>query len=222
MKSHFYLEPIDRAPLLTKVCGMKLSSNISELSGLKPDMMGFIFYRESPRYVGDEFLMPSLDESIQKVGVFVNEELDYILLMTEKHQLDIIQLHGHETPEMCQAIRDSGKLVIKVFPVGDFLPLKEMNEYVSSCDCFLLDTKTKDFGGSGQSFDWEVLQNYLFNKPFLLSGGIGEDDLDEILAMDHPQLIGVDLNSKFEDAPGIKNIEKLERFISTLKSKNNE
>lgn len=222
MKSHFYVEPIERAPLLIKVCGMKSSTNISELSGLKPDMMGFIFYRESPRYVGHEFEIPYLDESIKKVGVFVNETLEEVLKMSDKHQLDIVQLHGNESPEMCQTIRDSSKLVIKAFPVGEFLPLKEMNEYVSSCDCFLLDTKTKDFGGSGQSFNWEVLQNYLFNKPFLLSGGIGEDDIDEIFAMEHPQLIGVDLNSRFEESPGVKDILKLEKFITKLKSKYNE
>lgn len=222
MKSHFHIEQINRAPLLVKVCGMRSPDNIQELAKLEPDMMGFIFYPGSPRYVGEDFLMPSIGENIQKVGVFVNESTDIILAIAKKHQLDIIQLHGQESPETCQTIRSAGKLVLKVFSVGDFLPLKEMNTYVGACDCFLLDTKSESLGGSGRSFNWEVLENYLFNKPFMLSGGIGEVDLEDILSMEHPQLIGVDLNSKFEVSPGMKDIIKLEFFLNQLKSKTDE
>jgi len=222
MKTHFHIEQINRAPLLVKVCGMRSPDNIQKLAELEPDIMGFIFYPESPRYVGESFEIPSLAESVQKAGVFVNESVENVLATAEKYQLDIIQFHGQETPETCQAIRKAGILVIKAISVGDFLPLIEMNPYVDHCDCFLLDTKTESFGGSGRSFNWEILENYLFNKPFLLSGGIDEDDLGEILAMEHPQLIGVDLNSQFEISPGMKDIAKLEKFMSQLKSKIDE
>lgn len=200
--------------MLVKVCGMRDASNIEEIGLLKPDWMGFIFYNKSKRYVAQD--SPSLS-GIRKVGVFVNEDLENILSVAKQHELDIIQLHGQETVEVCKALRASGFLVVKVFQIGNTINENQMKPYANHVDYFLFDTKTEEYGGSGKHFDWNVLKMYSLKTPFLLSGGITEGDVDRIKNISNPMLVGVDINSQFEDSPGMKNKEMVGKFIEKIR-----
>ena len=199
---------------------MKYPDNIREVSSLHPDFMGFIFYPNSPRYVGqlDAGSLTSLPTSIKKTGVFVNENLENILTAISKYNLDAVQLHGADNKKLCRKIRQEAKtMVIKVFPIMDASNFRVTGDYEEVADYFLFDTKTDLYGGSGQKFNWNILQEYTGNKSFLLSGGIGADDVKAIRAIEHPLLAGVDLNSKFELKPGLKNVALLKQFIDELK-----
>jgi len=197
-----------------KICGMKFSENILAVSALKPDFMGFIFYTKSPRYAEplDISVLNSLPESIKKIGVFVNEDIEDILTIVYKYNLDGVQLHGSENVDVCKKLKDSGLLVIKAFPVTDANNFKVTKAYEGACDYFLFDTKTDAFGGSGLKFNWNILSGYKGETPFLLSGGIAPDDEEAILKIEHPKFFGIDLNSKFEVKPGLKNVELLREF----------
>ena len=199
---------------------MKYPDNIREVSSLHPDFMGFIFYPNSPRYVGqlDAGSLTSLPTSIKKTGVFVNENLENILTAISKYNLDAVQLHGADNRKLCRKIRQEAKtMVIKVFPIMDASNFRVTGDYEAVADYFLFDTKTDLYGGSGQKFNWNILQEYTGNKSFLLSGGIGADDVKALRAIEHPLLAGVDLNSKFELKPGLKNVALLKQFIDELK-----
>ena len=199
---------------------MKYPDNIREVSSLHPDFMGFIFYPNSPRYVGqlDAVSLTSLPTSIKKTGVFVNENLENILTAISKYNLDAVQLHGADNKKLCRKIRQEAKtMVIKVFPIMDASNFRVTGDYEAVADYFLFDTKTDLYGGSGQKFNWNILQEYTGNKSFLLSGGIGADDVKALRAIEHPLLAGVDLNSKFELKPGLKNVALLKQFIDELK-----
>ena len=199
---------------------MKYPDNIREVSSLHPDFMGFIFYPNSPRYVGqlDAGSLTSLPTSIKKTGVFVNENLENILTVISKYNLDAVQLHGADNKKLCRKIRQEAKtMVIKVFPIMDASNFRVTGDYEDVADYFLFDTKTDLYGGSGQKFNWNILQEYTGNKSFLLSGGIGADDVKALRAIEHPLLAGVDLNSKFELKPGLKNVALLNQFIDELK-----
>ena len=199
---------------------MKYPDNIRELSSLHPDFMGFIFYPNSPRYVGqlDAVSLTSLPTSIKKTGVFVNENLENILTAISKYNLDAVQLHGADNKKLCRKIRQEAKtMVIKIFPIMDASNFRVTGDYEAVADYFLFDTKTDLYGGSGQKFNWNILQEYKGNKPFLLSGGIGADDVKAIRKIEHPKMIGVDLNSRFEIKPGLKNVALLSQFIEELK-----
>jgi phosphoribosylanthranilate isomerase len=197
-----------------KVCGMKEPQNIRQLAKLSIDFMGLIFYPKSPRYAG--YLLPEalsvLPESIKKVGVFVNEQPEIILARIEEYGLDVVQLHGDESVETCRLIREQCP-VIKAFNISEKSDLEKACEYQDACDFVLFDTKTPQYGGSGQQFDWTILDAYKGNLPFFLSGGISANDTVEIQKIAHPLLYGIDLNSKFEIFPGVKDIEILERFV---------
>jgi len=201
-----------------KVCGITNPRNLLQLSMLKVDMIGYNFYPESKRYVGENMLLSliALPTSIKKVGVFVNASIEFIKEQQETYKLDYLQLHGDESQEMMTAIREIA-LVIKVFRITPDFDFENTKAY-SSADLFLFDTYTKDFGGSGQRFDWEKLDDYEGDTPFLLAGGIGPDDVSAILKINHPDLYGVDINSGFESAPGIKEAKKINTFIKELKS----
>ncbi|MDP4271880.1 MAG: phosphoribosylanthranilate isomerase [Bacteroidota bacterium] len=203
-----------------KVCGMKYSENISEVIALKPDMMGFIFYPKSPRYAEplDEEFMCSFPRNVLKIGVFVNEELDNILEVVKKYNLNGVQLHGAESEDMCYTFRQTGLLTLKAFSIAEPADFDKTEDYEGTCDLYVFDTKTPQHGGSGQKFDWSILSAYQGNTPFLLSGGIGPDDADAIKAINHPMLRGVDLNSRFETEPGRKDASRLENFLKELKS----
>jgi len=199
-----------------KVCGMRSPENIATLAVLQPDYMGFIFWEPSKRFVGEA--TPILPPSIKKTGVFVDASVDYITKQVALHQLQAVQLHGKESPEFCQKLQLSGVEIIKAFAVDasfDFLPLYA---YESVCDYYLFDTKGPLPGGNGSRFDWSVLRDYPSAKPFFLSGGIGPGDaaaITSIISLNLP-LYAVDINSRFESEPGLKNIEIIKQFKATL------
>ena len=197
---------------------MKYPENIAQIVALKPDFLGFIFYKKSPRYAEplDVEVMNSLPSSVLKIGVFVNESLDYILETVKKYSLHGVQLHGSESEELCYTFKSAGLLVFKAFSIAEPADFDLTEEYEGTCDFYIFDTKTPQHGGSGQKFDWSMLSAYQGNTRFLLSGGITADDADAIKAIDHPKLWGVDLNSRFEVKPGRKDAEKLAGFLSQL------
>lgn len=198
-----------------KVCGMKYPDNINELATLPIDMIGLIFYPKSPRFV-DSLSCQSLP-NIKKVGVFVNANQNDIIDIAFRYGLDYIQLHGNESPEVCRALRSVG-IVIKAFSISVSADFEQTKEYDSVCDYFLFDTKTPYYGGSGQKFDWNILDSYKGNVPFLLSGGISPNDARSITSISHPQFEGIDLNSRFEVEPGRKNVELLRKFITEIRN----
>jgi phosphoribosylanthranilate isomerase len=205
-----------------KICGMTDPANIAEVIKFPVDFLGFIFHKPSPRYVGhlSPKVLKIIPERILKTGVFVDSGLDFVLEKAELYGLDAIQLHGGETPAFCEAVSDSGYLVIKAFPVGGREDLCNCGRYEGFCDYFLFDTKTSFPGGSGKKFDRSVLFPYDFRVPYFLSGGIGEEDFvgDGLKRFgdDNPFFFGVDLNSRFEKSAGIKDLEKLKAVFSLL------
>jgi phosphoribosylanthranilate isomerase len=197
-----------------KICGMKYQDNITEIASLQPDYLGFIFHEPSPRYF--EGSIPELPKSIKKVGVFVDEKVEYIAQQIEKHKLTVIQLHGHESPEMCRLLKSTKAQVVKVFSIKDKFDFEVLTPYEDVCDYFLFDTKGKLPGGNGYVFDWSVLNNYPSSKPFFLSGGIGLDQIDKLREFQNSEAskycYAIDVNSKFEIEAGLKDIEKLKEF----------
>jgi phosphoribosylanthranilate isomerase len=203
-----------------KVCGMRDSDNIRDLLALAPDFMGFIFYDKSLRFVGEELdaeLLKSFPRSTKKVGVFVNASPDYILRSVKKYDLQYVQLHGTETPDFCRNLRNRGISVIKAFSVDETFNFSMLNNYKPSCDFFLFDAKGDQFGGNGISFDWSLMNRYDNDKPFFISGGIDVASLDELNKLKHLKLYGVDINSKVEMSPGLKDIELVKAIITGLK-----
>jgi len=201
-----------------KVCGMKYQDNITEVASLQPYYLGFIFHKPSPRNF--EGSIPELPKSIKKVGVFVDEKVEFIVRQIEKHKLSVIQLHGHETPEMCRLLNSTKAQVIKVFSIKDEFDFEIVTPYEDVCDFFLFDTKGKLPGGNGYVFDWNVLTNYPSTKPFFLSGGIGLDQVEKLKEFINNEAskycYAIDVNSKFEIEPGLKNIEKLKKFKNKI------
>ena len=195
-----------------KVCGMRELENISALSELEPNYIGFIFWAQSSRFVDKK--TPLLDKKIIKTGVFVDATFDYILTKIKDHQLDAVQLHGQESCSYCKMIKDYGLKVIKSFSIKNTFDFNTLEDYENSCDYYLFDTKGKLPGGNGFTFDWKILNEYPSQKPFFLSGGIGVDNLNEIKKLVKTKLPihAIDVNSKFETAPGNKNIELLKKF----------
>ncbi len=208
--------------LKIKVCGMRESSNIQQILDLKPDYMGFIFQEKSPRFAGeilDEELLKSFPKTTKKVGVFVNAHIDLILRNVKKYSLDIVQLHGDESPEMCRNIRSRGVTIIKAFPMENDFKFNRLNNFKTPCDYFLFDTKGHNYGGNGVQFDWDILQNYDNSRPFFLSGGISLDDVEKLKKIPSDlNLHAFDINSKFEDEPGFKNVEMVKTFINNFRN----
>ena len=206
--------PSGRAGVGIKICGMKYTDNILEVASLLPDYMGFIFWEKSARYFDGE--LPELPKSIQKVGVFVNETSAVILAKATLYDLQVIQLHGSESAEFCLNLKLELKniteveiKIIKVFSIIDTFDFDALKPFETICDYFLFDTKGKLPGGNGTTFDWKALKNYPSTTPFFLSGGIGIDELEsvaELLKTNLP-IHAIDVNSKFEIEPGLKNIK---------------
>lgn len=203
-----------------KVCGLKYNENINAIKVFKPDFVGFIFYEKSKRFVGfeNEVLTFSSNE-INKVAVFVNESKEIVEHIANKYSFKYLQLHGDETPSYCEKLKNNGFVIIKAFGVDDDFDFSTLAEYVPKVDYFLFDTKTKNYGGSGKVFDWEILDKYHLAKPFFLSGGIGLENIDDILKIKHPFLYAIDVNSKFEIEPGLKDLDKCQQVINKLKAK---
>ena len=199
--------------MMIKVCGMRDAENIREVEALGIDLMGFIFWPKSSRYVSKK---PGyLPTNCKRVGVFVDEDIEKVRHIADDYALDYIQLHGHESPDYCVQLK--GMYLIKAFNIATKEDLEATNPYEGLVDYFLFDTKGKSVGGNGEKFDWTVLEAYQDNTPFLLSGGIGPDDAERVKAFHHPKCIGIDLNSRFETAPAIKDINKLKEFIKTVR-----
>lgn len=199
-----------------KVCGMKYTSNIQELIELSPDYMGFIFYPKSPRYIGDEIApewMDNLPDHIKKVGVFVNSTMTDLEKKAKAYRLDYIQLHGTETPEECKILKEKGYKIIKAFGVDESFDFVSCRSYKPFVEYFLFDTKSSSYGGSGKAFNWQLLENYPCKIPFFLSGGISGENMYELNKIAHPYLHAIDLNSKFEKKPGLKDIHQLKSQI---------
>lgn len=212
-----------------KVCGMKDRENIISLASLKPDYMGFIFYPGSKRYAGDpdKKLMASLPSAIKLTGVFVDEEPDIIIAKVIEYGLDAVQLHGAESSEYCRLIRISlnemqplkNIELIKAFGISPGFHFADLNEYQNVTDYFLFDTKTSGHGGSGLTFDWKILHEYTGNKPYFLSGGLSPENIEGISKLAGNNLYGLDLNSRFETEPGIKDIKSLRSAFQLIRDK---
>jgi len=221
--------------MIIKVCGMRDGENIRAVSELGVDWIGMIFWEKSPRNVTmiptNAGIIPdraglsplTAHQSLRRVGVFVDEMPQNIITRVVNFQLDLIQLHGRETPTLIRNLRRTidpdirkGLQVIKAISVGCSDDIEAYKDYEDCVDYFLFDTKCPSVGGSGQQFDWSVLSAYDGERPFLLSGGIGPDDAVRVRAFQHPKCIGIDLNSRFETAPGIKDIQKLKTFLQQL------
>ena len=211
---------------------MRDADNIRDISALGVDMIGLIFYPPSPRYV-QQFssgagiipdYAPDMGKTPLRVGVFVDDMPQNIVTRVYNYKLDYIQLHGNELRETLENLRATidpdikPKIkIIKAISVSSAEDIKKYKEYVGAADLFLFDTKCKTVGGSGEQFDWQVLQAYDGDVPFLLSGGIGPDDAERVKNFHHPKCIGIDLNSKFEIEPALKDVEKLKQFLEKVK-----
>ena len=222
--------------MVIKVCGMRDAQNIREVSQLGVDMIGMIFYPKSPRYVEmqsshagiiPDYVKEDINiksaKSPARVGVFVDDMVQNIVTRVVNYHLDYVQLHGNEPREMCENLRSTldpdirpGIKIIKAISVSDASDIQKYKEYVGAVDLFLFDTKCKTVGGSGRQFDWQVLEQYDGEVPFLLSGGIGPEDASRLHAFHHPKCIGIDLNSRFEIEPGVKDVEKLKGFLNEI------
>ncbi|MFI5149169.1 MAG: phosphoribosylanthranilate isomerase [Bacteroidia bacterium] len=207
--------------LKIKICGMKDPLNIHEIAGLGPDYMGFIFYPPSVRFVGDDFDPRDLEDlpvSVIKTGVFVNQGLEEIRGAVKRYKLDMVQLHGTESPAYCSLLREDIP-VMKAFGIDEQFDFNKLNVYSLSCDYFLFDTQTGGHGGSGKKFDWNLLSRYQGALPFFLSGGISLSDIPSLagLTEQYPMLYGIDLNSRFETEPGKKDVAVLTQMFNTTK-----
>jgi len=198
--------------MIIKICGMRETENIREAEALGIDLMGFIFWPKSSRYVSER---PAyLPTGCKRVGVFVDASLDEIRQHADDYQLDLIQLHGHESPAFVEALRPLR--IIKAINIASAEDLIQTEAYEGIVDHFLFDTKGKVAGGNGVKFNWSILASYHGATPFLLSGGIGPDDVEAVNSFRHPQCLGIDLNSRFEVEPALKDIHKLRQFINQL------
>jgi phosphoribosylanthranilate isomerase len=200
---------------MIKVCGMREAENIREVEALGIDMMGFIFWPKSGRYVSEQ--PEYLPTKCQRVGVFVDEDPGLVKRIANSYGLDYVQLHGSESPAYIFQL--GGLHVIKAFNIATVEDLEQTKTYEGLVDYFLFDAKGKSVGGNGEKFNWNVLDAYQGSTPFLLSGGIGPDDATRVNAFYHPNCIGIDLNSRFELAPGLKDVNALRRFVNDINRK---
>jgi len=210
-----------------KVCGITSVDQLIQLHELGADYAGLIFYEGSKRFVANKIQKETYgfqNTDIKKIGIFVNADFDTILNAIKDYGLYAVQLHGDETDEFCMELMDQTK-VIKVFRIVDEQNIDALVEpFQNVCDYFMLDNapvqlqKDNNYGGTGKKFDWKILKKATINKPFFLSGGIGEDDAEKIKNLNHPFLFAIDINSRFEIAPGVKNISKVQNFIKQIRN----
>ncbi|MBN2633815.1 MAG: phosphoribosylanthranilate isomerase [Bacteroidales bacterium] len=209
--------------LKIKVCGLRDMANVSEVIKSAPDFAGFIFWPGSSRYVGDDprsELFSHVPPHIIKTGVFVDEDIAKVHAIINRYCLGAVQFHGPESAEYCRGFRENGIITIKAFGIEEGFDFNLLIPYIESCDYFLFDTKTPRFGGSGEKFDRTILRGYDLEKKFFLSGGIGYEDIDEIrsLRLIDSRFSGIDINSRFESSPGIKNAGLIKSFIDKIRS----
>lgn len=209
--------------LIRKVCGMREADNIREVEQLPIDWMGFIFWESSKRYVAER---PAyLPERVKRIGVFVDASPAFICGKQREYGLHGIQLHGSESPEFCNSLRETfaqldtpAPLLIKAFSIGSESDFRRITTYDGCCDYFLFDTPCQTRGGSGKRFDWSLLNGYWDDTPFLLSGGIGPDSVEALHFLHHPRWYGIDVNSRFESAPGVKDPGMLSAFFDQIRN----
>lgn len=204
--------------LKLKVCGMRDSGNIRQLLKLQPDYMGFIFYEKSKRFAPelDAELLNDFPSETKKVGVFVNASLEEVKGKVDRYGLDLVQLHGDESVEYVGDLFAAGIRVIKVFSVGDSFDFEQLKPYKGLVDFFLFDTKGKERGGNGVTFDWELLKAYDQSVPFFLSGGIDNENISALESLKGMNIHAIDVNSKYEIAPGLKDIEELKKLKKAI------
>ena len=204
-----------------KICGMKVPPNILEVAALQPDYMGFIYYKQSKRYAGElsAGMLRELPLNIKKTGVFVDESLSVVVELLTEFGFSAIQLHGAETVEYCLELKQTipqGTELIKAFGVDEGFDFGQLKAYEEVADYFLFDTQTPGHGGSGKVFNWNLLDRYELDKPYFLSGGIGPEHLEDISNIKDKRLYAIDVNSRFELEPGLKQIDKLNDFKNKL------
>ncbi len=202
---------------------MKYQQNINDISSLTIDYIGFIFYKASPRFVGEleKNILKNIPSQIQKVAVFVNSSVEEICSIAKKYEFDLVQLHGKESVADCKYLFEQNINVMKAFSIDPDFSFSSIENYTSYCKYFLFDTATKLFGGSGVQFNWNLLENYVYDTPFFLSGGISLENIEEALKINHPKLFGFDINSKIEDRAALKNIVAAKQIIQKIKKHDN-
>ncbi len=203
-----------------KVCGMKYAENIQALTKLNPDFMGFIFYDRSPRFALTELDVDqtsNMPVHIKKVAVFVDENPEDIIHVCDEYKIDMVQLHGTESVEFCQKLKNAEFEIIKAFGIDDDFDFEKTIPYNEVVDYFLFDTKSQAYGGSGKYFDWALLKDYQLNIPYFLSGGISLENLNAIKKIDDNRLVAIDVNSRFEIKPGLKDIEAVKILINRVR-----
>jgi len=202
-----------------KICGMRDYTNIIDVSKLNPDYMGFIFYKKSKRFFKGD--IPNISSKIEKIAVFVNERTDKIIETLNKHDINIVQLHGDENIEFCKELKKKNFTIIKAFNISKKFDFKYINKFNKYCDYYLFDTKGNYPGGNGFKFNWQILKSYNEVIPYFLSGGIGIEDANEIIEFSRTKAgrfcVAIDINSKCEVKPGVKNINKIKNLINNLR-----
>lgn len=199
-----------------KVCGMRDAENIRAVEALGVELIGLIFYPKSPRFLDE--LPRYLPTRAQRVGVFVNETKEHVLTYADRYDLAYIQLHGEESPDYCRSLQRAGMKLIKACSIGQRRDLAAALAYEEVCDYLLFDTPCSEHGGSGQVFDWGLLESYQGTTPFLLSGGLHVESAPTLQQLQHPRLAGFDLNSRFEIEPGLKDVARISTFLNNLRS----
>jgi phosphoribosylanthranilate isomerase len=200
-----------------KICGMRDQENMRSVAALSPDFMGFIFYPESSRWVGEDFEITSdFPMEVKRVGVFVNATTLEIIEKVSRHRLDFVQLHGEESVEQCEELKQQGVGIIKVFSVGNDFDFKKTHPYKNDVNYFLFDTKGNKYGGNGIAFDWSILKRYDLHVPYFLSGGLNQENSRTAIEMKLQQMVGLDFNSGVEISPGIKNAGIIEKLMQDI------
>ncbi|RAV98051.1 phosphoribosylanthranilate isomerase [Pseudochryseolinea flava] len=196
--------------LKIKICGMRDHDNIVEVATFQPDLMGFIFYEKSPRFVGSDFIVPpTFPSAIKRVGVFVNASTEEMIQQMQRLELDFLQLHGKESAAQVAALATRGAKVIKAFSVDDNFDFEQVKPYEGLASYFLFDTKGEYYGGNAKVFNWRVLAKYNQHTPFFLSGGLTPENVVEIEPLKDMNLYALDINSGVERSPGVKDLEKI-------------
>ena len=204
-------------PIQLKVCGMRDPENMIAVAALRPDYMGFIFYRNSKRAVPSDFQIPKdFPSGIKRVGVFVNESMPAMLSLVRKFSLDFIQLHGEESPLQCEELRTAGVGVIKAFALSPGFDFKTLEPFKKVVDYFLFDNKGVDYGGTGTAFDWGMLKEYDQEVPFFLSGGLSLENIHDVALLEGMNLHAVDVNSGVEVRPGLKDVGKIKKLRGAI------
>jgi phosphoribosylanthranilate isomerase len=203
--------------LKLKVCGMRDAENIRLLCrDAEPDYIGFVFYEHSPRFVGQVARVAATPAPVKRVGVFVNERVETVTQLVNQHKLGVVQLHGEEPAEACAHLAASGVEVIKSFPIASATDFEMVVAYEGAAHYFLFDTRGDRRGGNGQAFNWRLLQHYRGATRFFLSGGIGPENIKQAMLVHHPYLYGIDINSKVESMPGVKDMNKVQEVKRQL------